>query len=113
MSNMVADFNSKDLCRIIEACNLNGVTKLKFGDVEITFGPVATLDLPKISPQIVYPEAREDQTPDKMSPIQKDLLEEARTSQLLVDDPVAFEQEMIDGFMGTRRVSEYGDIEDR
>jgi len=108
---MVTDLSAKDLCRIIEAGARFNLKSLKMGAVELEFadrGRLAIEDLPKTyqydlpSPESAGAPNETKQEP-KASIMESQLLEDARVSQLMVDDPVAFEQEMIDGFLGSRR----------
>lgn len=109
----VASFSVKDICRIIEISAHSGVAVLKFGDIEITFrenGPSDIVDQPKAPFQESSPQASGEQEPQAqvLSPIQEELLEESYESQLLFDDPMAYEQMIIDGFSSGRN----GPIED-
>jgi len=91
----------EDICRIIEVSARAGVAKLKFGDVEVEFTPIAP-DLgyhAKVDPSQYI--TSEMATPDSeqksgMTISDRELLEDMRRSQLMIDDPMAFEQEMID-----------------
>ncbi len=110
---MVASFSVKDICRIIEISAHSGVAVLKFGDIEIKFrdnGPSAIVDQPKASLQESSPQASGETEPQvqTLSPIQEDLLIESYESQLLFDDPMAYEQMIIDGYSSGRN----GRIED-
>lgn len=105
---MEVSFSSKDLCRIIETASKANVSTIKIGNLEVSFLPksLPTIeDLSKTHSDAVEQTSSPEQKVS-MTPVEKDLLEEARTSQLMVDDPLAFEQEIIDGFMGRNRTYE-------
>ncbi len=116
--NMVADsekdskklqkrFSTTEICRIIKLCRKNEVSELKLGDFEVTF----QRKLKKVSKKA---EKVDDTVPVNTSlPTREDLkqversfgvqdrqtLKELEAAQLLIDDPVAFEEEEIDAAM--------------
>jgi len=100
----LSDFSVKDLCRIIEVCHKNGVSKLALGDLALEFSENEPETLPQ---EYINPVFGPNDTPveaggkDRIE--DEGLLEEARYSQLMIDDPVAFEQEMIDGMLRDER----------
>lgn len=90
-----------DICAILEACAKAGVAKLKYGDLEVVFAvpgqPVMAYDLPKTTFDGFAPQAsgQELAVGDELATVNKDLLEDMRRSQLMIDDPASFEQEVI------------------
>lgn len=90
---------ASDICAIIEACTKAGVVSLKWRDLEVTFqvpGLSATTDLPKTyMPEFAPPESGQA----SIAMVDKDLLDDMRRSQLLLDDPAGFEQEVIDSHL--------------
>jgi hypothetical protein len=117
---MAVSFSPKDICRMIEVSAHYGVAILKFGNVEITFkdsfvGPSAIVDQPKASSQDYSGPASPETVPqsEELSPLEKQSLEDMRWSQLMLDDPLAFETEMIDGFMGRTGRLEDGKASDQ
>lgn len=90
----------KELCKLIETAAAHGVSELKYADLSVTFGPKdrkgaeETVYLPKeFSLDTLASQDSEQSVPPQVS---HELLEDMRRSQLLIDDPMAFEQEMID-----------------
>jgi len=98
----------KQICDIIRLCNKNRVSRLKLGDLEIDFynGSQPDGNQSVYASQVSYPAETEELKPATTSkmktqevhltPEQKEILEEARLSQLQTEDPLAYEQEMID-----------------
>lgn len=93
-----------EVCAIIGACRTAGVSSLKWRDLEIVFaqqGPEAPADLPKTDVyEYAPPESGQGpQVDDTIATVDKDLLEDMRRSQLMIDDPASFEQEVIDSHL--------------
>jgi hypothetical protein len=100
------------ICDIISACHLGGVRHLKMPDVEIWFGAVVPRETPSLvqapedtlEQQYDYYNTRASQASGQVSkqkaemPFDKELLEDLRTSQLMIDDPHGFENEMINSY---------------
>lgn len=90
-----------DICRIIETASKSGVVKLKFHDVEVEFSPSsaslgtnALVDPSNyISSNMALPDSEQK---DEFIIQDPAIIEQLRRSQLMIDDPMAFEQEMID-----------------
>ena len=103
-----------DLPSILEACAKAGVATLKFGDIEVTFKTPSHLvhhtDYESPSQgDLTIPEnfsASPVSEQPRIETIDRDLLEDMRRSQLMIDDPLSFEQEMIDEY--TRRDTDVG-----
>lgn len=91
-----------DICAILDSCSKTGVTRLKWGDLEVSFAvpgqPVMAYDLPKMASDGFAPPAsgQELAVADALGTVNKDLLDDMRRSQLMIDDPASFEQEVID-----------------
>lgn len=103
-----SNLRARDICAIIKSCSQNGVTVFRFGDlslqfepIEISRSPVAMPDWPKAP---YHPEASAV-AQEKLEQVDKNLVEDMRLSQLLIDDPLGYEQEMIDAHM---RGTNYG-----
>jgi hypothetical protein len=105
LTNRVKQFTPLSICLIIESAAKNGVAALKFGDLEINFSPKAVeeghsadIDLPKHLEPIHATHASEQtlRIDDTLETVDKELLEDMRVTQLMFDDPLAFESEMID-----------------
>lgn len=98
------------VCAIINACAKNGVAKLKYGDLELEF-----LNKSRTAEHTFYSgtedqsdpakdfQVTHDATPaseqslqSKLSTVDPELLDDMRRSQLMIEDPLSYEQEMID-----------------
>ena len=98
-----APFAPADLCAILDSCRQNGVAALTLGDLHVSFYAPAGLrrneELPEPSGGET-PAGHEVVTADagavELTDEQKELLREAELSQLMADDPVAYEQAIID-----------------
>ena len=105
-------FSVAEICRIIELSHKNGVSNLKLGDIEVSFhtkeprirnksGSERKPDLPETKsiqvttsrPVVAQPDGR--MTPRGFT-ISPEELEEYRKAQILIDDPVAYENAEID-----------------
>ena len=96
-------FPAADLCAILSSCRQNGVAALTLGDLHVSFYAPAGLRRNEALPeppggetpagQVVDPE---DVGEVELTDEQKELLREAELSQLMADDPVAYEQAIID-----------------
>lgn len=94
-----------DITAILETCLKTGVTSLKWRDLEVSFfvpgQPVMAYDLPKTTFDGYAPQASEQELSrdSAIGTVDKELLDDMRRSQLLIDDPLGFEQEIIDAHM--------------
>lgn len=110
-------FTAKDIAVIIDACSRSNVTEFTLGELKIVFrGLSGNLDLQKTYPdQWSAPvvtsavSAEEIALPKvELSEVDKEMLKEAAVSQLMLDDPLAYEQYIIDeqtardGFLSER-----------
>lgn len=88
---------------ILEACARTGVATLKCGDIEVSFiqglpqsyvnyGQASQADLPN---DLDFPASQASEQP-RIENLDTSLLEDMRRSQLMIDDPLSYEQEMID-----------------
>lgn len=108
---------TESISSIIRAGAECGVAKLKFGDVEVTYrenflfsasqnyliGPTENADLTKedlITPLLDSGHSQESKATHKGALVDRDLLDNMRLSQLMIDDPLGFEQAMINAEMG-------------
>lgn len=95
-------FAPESISSIIEACAKCGVMSLKWHDLEVTFAvpgqPVTAYDLPKTTfDGYASPASEQELAVDpRVSTVDKELLEDMRRSQLMIDDPLSYEQEVID-----------------
>lgn len=95
------------LCDIIESCSKGGVTELKFGNIEIRFGVrpgqmitsaySAPTDIGVLQPITNNYTASQDSGQNPT--FDRDLLEDLRTSQLMIDDPHGFEREVVNSHL--------------
>jgi hypothetical protein len=95
---------SEDICLIIESCSNHGVSTLKFGDFELSFGPKAQALPPGEDGNIdsSIPPVTEI-TDDQRTKLAKDALEqdeldlrERQFAELTITDPLAAERMLID-----------------
>ena len=89
-------FSAADLCKILLAAGESGVKRLKMGDLEVDFvekGPNIDQNTPFLGAENVPKSAISSGTMDTLDP---ELMEDMRVAQLMIDDPVAYEQEIID-----------------
>lgn len=95
-----AGFKPADICRIIEACSKFSVSEIRFSGFEIKFkelGLPAIVDPPKTITRNFSHQASETDTVDpKIGMLDEQLMEDMRRAQLMIDDPLAYEQEIID-----------------
>lgn len=96
--------DNKEIVKLMTACRKHRVESIQVGDIHIKFAVESeaqdTVDLPQNSRDIYYGDTRpRNRSEDAFSmgtAAEREVLEELRKSQLLLDDPVAFEQMMID-----------------
>ena len=101
------NLDAKGICDIIKACDKAGVKQLKLGDMCVTFveeskvvTPWTDLQNPTLNAPPPSPEAGEKPVPQTlMTAEQKDMLRQIEENQLMIDDPMGFEQRMIDSEM--------------
>ncbi len=99
-------FSASEICAMIVSCHQNGVASLKIGDLSVEF-----FQLPRLRGNVAAGfdnQARGGETPagaamDLSEPAtliltdeDKAVMEEAQLAQLLAEDPMAYEQQMID-----------------
>lgn len=96
ITNKTGSLSIEQYADMIKVARSHGVSKLKFRDLELEFypdhgelGPKDDVDLPKTQIPPMSPAS------DTKPAVDQDLLEDMRRTQLLLDDPMAFEQEMI------------------
>lgn len=100
---------------ILEACQKSGVAVLKFGDLEVSFHPLPAAplfaDTLGATSQVALPDpyrfpASPASEQTRIEPVDPELLEDMRRAQLMIDDPMAFEQEMVDEHLRRGSVDE-------
>jgi len=105
-------FTAKDISVILKACAASGVTQLKLGDLEVTLAetlaPHATSafgsHLAGLPDQSISADPSVRQYDD-------DVLEEFRRTQLMLEDPLGFEQQEIDAQLREKFHANRDDIE--
>jgi hypothetical protein len=114
LTNIPEVFTNVNICRIIKVCKEAGVSKLKFGDLEVEFnqpvkrfGPEEKLAYQKPAQVIAAPESKANT--NAPSAFDKTLHEDLRITQLMLEDPLAYEQMVIDaqingGHMGAHEI---------
>ena len=96
-------FNASDICAIIRASAKCNVKKLRIQDFEVEFetpcgrgnasGVFVNQPAVEETPAAIIVDQQDEEQPFIPDP---ELMEEMRLAQLMTDDPVAYEQEMID-----------------
>lgn len=99
-------FTAADLSVILDACRKNEVAALTLGDLHVSFYAPANLrgNGRELEPQgEETPQGQEVETPTAgkvvLTEEQKELLRDAKLSQLMAEDPLAYEQAVIDAEM--------------
>lgn len=100
----------EDICAILEAGRRSGVSSLRYGDFSVEFQRAATgetfvpafVDRPEggETPLTDVPEQDPSKARVELSPEEKQVLEDAHLGQLMTDDPLAYEQAVIDSTIG-------------
>ncbi len=98
--------NALDLCKIIGACREAGVSRLRVGQMDISFGPEAEILAPAVPTVSVTTPA--EKVPEEIIRAQKRAetasleeqeitLREQQVAELLISDPLAAEELMAQG----------------
>lgn len=116
--------NAKEICYIVKACSEAGVTELKFGDLEVIFGGEASSLSEKATPALMgFTENRAYQKEQQPAKLARDalsaklslfdtkILEEIDKSQLMIEDPIGYEQFVVDEQL-SRDAGNHGETED-
>jgi hypothetical protein len=100
-------FSAKDICAIIKTCSQSNVVEISVGGLKVCFGPegVGEKATPLASdlgltPTIPEPSFGPPSEGRLLSQEEREVIEELQNSQLMFDDPEAYEQQQIDKFMG-------------
>lgn len=93
-----AIFTAKELCEIIRAAKSTNLKVMRYRGLELEFG----LTLSDYADEFhVEPPRQIPGTPEvEPTPEQKELLEELALDQLAIDDPTAYEKQLIDTQLG-------------
>jgi len=91
------NFTAKDICAIIKACSQNSVTSLKIGEIEICLAQTPKFDEYGYYPETAVAEGgTENAKPHvELTDEQKRELAYARQQELLVTNPMAYEDSFI------------------
>ncbi len=103
-------FNSSDLALIMNSCREAGVSKFTFGDLVIEFQGVSSerkLE-PQADPQASQPSIEEP----LITPVDLAAMEELERSNLLIENPSSFEDQMIKEDLEEIRVLRLEDSDD-
>lgn len=101
----ISDFKEIDICNIIKACAESNVHKLQLGELSLEFKPVGIQGADVWSgvthtPPLPLPGTEVEKVEQiELSPEDKELLDDLDQVQTMMDDPVQFEQGIIDGYM--------------
>ena len=101
LTNIKVKFTTNDIRDILKWCRESGVSKLKFGDLEVSFadttpekiGQVENLAYQTTQRQPALPDSKAPS--DKLSTLDRQILEDMERSQSMIDDPLRYEEEMI------------------
>ena len=86
---------SDKIVDIIRVCKSSNIKSLKYGNLEIEF--ISNPESPEATPISV----QDHEPPEPMiAKVDEEVEEELRMEQLMIDDPVAFEQQIIDSHTG-------------
>lgn len=98
-------YSANELCNIIKTCSKNGVSNLKISGIEIDFMSPGT-DSPQVGAWTPQKRVSIKQTaettplkPLELSDKELEEIEELERAQIALDDPIAFEQQVINDFM--------------
>lgn len=118
---MTSSFTVQEICDILKQCQLSRVGSLILGDLKVEFKPdisenkanswkTYTIEPEQEAAFPVDPMNSEEINLNQLSPEDNvELLEELRRFELMTNDPLAFEQEMIDNQLyGEARDAEFG-----
>ena len=86
----------QDICLIIETCAKNGVTILKFGDLDLNFGkPAEPVQIASTPDKAISDANHELNTKNAIEKDEIDLREDA-IAHMIVENPVMAEQMLLD-----------------
>lgn len=100
------ELSALEICRIIRECARSGVKDFSLGPLQLSFGPEGKLGLqkrvssksslasPPETPQTSLLEAEPKEV--QASSPERELIEQFRDTQQLLEDPVGFEDQLID-----------------
>jgi hypothetical protein len=95
-------FKLKDLCRIMELGSACGVSELKFADVHIKFAQNPGPGVQIIQrPGKDVPAKSQQESQNVFDAQTKEIVDNYSRDQLLVEDPFAHEENMIEELMGS------------
>lgn len=103
-------FTAQEICTIINACRKSDVSELSLGQLSVKFYPKEVkfyAEMPKAETEIrdpfLVPGVDGVKPIDLTKPVDdahtKELLENMRVTEELINDPAAYEQSMIDSLM--------------
>jgi hypothetical protein len=104
------NLKSKDICRILEACQKYHVLTLELGSLKVSFNhttPVVETkvtaeasekvsELSRVNTKETIPGSKEIEPPNLLTEADHEAFADLERSQLLMEDPEAFEQLMFD-----------------
>lgn len=105
---MEINLTSKQICDILKACEKAGVGEFSFGELKVSFLPKKTAEVVTNIDVESYNKLVEADTQVATNfKIPKEEIEELENAQMMIDDPLAFEQGMIDGQLFQGNVNEH------
>lgn len=97
--------SGKDICAIIKECSNSEVRELSLGDLNIKFGPENLGDkVPTVGTQVDFNSAEaadpnSEHNKSFLDAIQARTQEDILNTQTLMDDPMAYEEEVMNSFV--------------
>ena len=108
---MGIEFTAKDFCKIIEKCSVSGVSEMKFAGIHVKFTSSGKFtnthsafdpdqgskQASKANPPQDFNDQAKLPSPQEFERQTQMILEEYEHTQKLINDPLAYEQDFIDG----------------
>ena len=106
--NILHNFDATAICDIIDQCSKSGVSEFSFDKLHIHFNG-SPLELAKpLSDKETFIEPTEIGDTE-ISPVEKEITQDFEDAQQIIDDPDAFEERIIDGFINGNNLNEEAD----
>lgn len=102
---MLMEIDAVGLCAIIRACHKTNVSRLKFGDVDVTFGRESIVDNVSHETPMFGPTEPLGSGPVsvELAADQKAIMEDAAEAELMINNPEAWEQQNVDRIVHQNR----------
>lgn len=104
----LSELSAVEICRIIRESAKSGVEQLTLGSLHIKFCPEGKLGQPKLDSNISSlaspPETKADSSNLVLTSLDEESMRDALESQILLEDPHAYEQAIIDSHLEEGRL---------